>query len=182
MGQLLEDLRVYASLNLDTPEGRFEAVDVNATFQQALQNLGAIISETHAVVTFRDLPVVHGRQVELLQLFQNLLENAIRYAGSRSPEILVSAERKADAWCLAVRDNGIGIDAKFHGYIFEVFKRLDGKQPGTGVGLAICRRVVERHGGRIWVESELGCGSTFLFTLPIPEEQQGGAAAAAHSV
>lgn len=181
MGQLLEDLRVYASLNLDAPEGRFEAVDLNATFQQTIQNLDAIIAETHAIVTCRDLPTVHGRQVELVQLFQNLLENAIRYAGGRSPEILVTVEREAAAWRLAVRDNGIGIEAKYHEYIFEIFKRLAGNQPGTGVGLAICRRVVERHGGRIWVESELGRGSTFFFTLPIVEEEQRDATAAAHS-
>jgi signal transduction histidine kinase len=171
MGQLLDDLRIYTSLNLDAPEQGSETVNLNTTVQQTIENLGAIIAETHAVVTYRDLPAVRGRQVELLQLFQNLIENAIKYAGSRSPEILVTARREGPAWCVAVRDNGIGIDAKYGEYVFEVFKRLDGTRPGTGVGLAICRRVVERHGGRIWVESEPGHGSTFYFTLPILEEE-----------
>jgi signal transduction histidine kinase len=168
MGQLLDDLRIYTSLNLDAPEQGSETVNLNTTVQQTIENLGAIIAETHAVVTYRDLPAVRGRQMELLQIFQNLIENAIKYAGDRSPEILVTAKREGPAWCLAVHDNGIGIDAKYCEYVFEVFKRLNNSRSGTGVGLAICRRVIERHGGRIWVESEPGLGSTFYFTLPIP--------------
>jgi signal transduction histidine kinase len=168
MGRLLDDLRIYTSLNLDDPEQGSETVNLNTTVQQTIENLGAIIAETHAVVTYRDLPAVRGRQMELLQLFQNLIENAIKYAGDRSPDILVTAKREGRAWCVGVHDNGIGIDAKYVEYVFEVFRRLNNARSGTGVGLAICRRVIERHGGRIWVESEPGHGSTFYFTLPIP--------------
>ena len=108
-----------------------------------------------------------GDEVQLIQLFQNLLVNAIKFHGRESPRIHVSAERMGSVWKFAVQDNGIGIAPNDHGKIFLIFQRLHHRAnyPGTGIGLALCKKIVERHGGRIWVESALGQGSTFYFTL-----------------
>jgi len=113
------------------------------------------------------LPTVRGDQVQLAQLFQNLISNAIKYRGSESPRIQISVELGDGEWLLAVHDNGQGIDPAYHDRIFGVFKRLHGSEyPGTGIGLAICKRIVEKHGGRVWVESEAGQGATFRFSIP----------------
>jgi light-regulated signal transduction histidine kinase (bacteriophytochrome) len=119
------------------------------------------------VITSADLPMVIGDDVQLTQVFQNLIANSIKYRRTARPEIHVSAEQVDGAWHFSVRDNGIGIEEKYWGRIFGIFKRLHGRElPGTGMGLAICKKIVERHGGRIWVESKLGEGSNFQFTLP----------------
>jgi light-regulated signal transduction histidine kinase (bacteriophytochrome) len=106
---------------------------------------------------------------QLAQVFQNLIINGIKFHSEEAPQICISAEKKASEWVFSVQDNGIGIDPQYSEKIFEVFKRLHNKEtyPGTGIGLAVCKKIVERHGGRIWVESELGKGSTFYFTLPV---------------
>jgi light-regulated signal transduction histidine kinase (bacteriophytochrome) len=149
--------------NDDSPEGQ---VDLNVVVTKSLDNLKQLITDTHAEVTHDTLPVVTGYETMLVSLLQNLLGNAMYYRSEAPPQIHIGAERTKDEWRIAVTDNGIGIDPKYHEQIFQVFKRLHGSdRPGTGVGLAICRRVVERHGGRIWVESQLGQGSTFYFTL-----------------
>jgi signal transduction histidine kinase len=111
---------------------------------------------------------VRGDTSQLRQLFQNLIGNAIKFRAGRVPEIAISALKKGYLWQFAVKDNGIGIAAEYHEKVFQVFQRLHGQSeyPGTGIGLAICRKIVERHGGRIWVESEPGQGTTFFFTLP----------------
>jgi len=122
-----------------------------------------------ARVTVDRLPVVRGNEIQLVRLFQNLIGNAIKYRSpDRPPRIDVHAERLNGFWQFSIRDNGIGIDPKYQSEIFGLFKRLHGgsEYSGTGIGLAICQRIVERYGGRIWVESELGQGSTFRFTLP----------------
>ena len=112
-------------------------------------------------------------QTQLLQLLQNLIGNALKYRGTEPPRIHLSAEQKGPEWVVSVRDNGIGIEAKFHEHIFTVFKRLHGPEyPGTGIGLATCKRIVERHGGRIWVESEPGKGATFYFTARSSESDE----------
>jgi light-regulated signal transduction histidine kinase (bacteriophytochrome) len=136
---------------------------------EAVRVLEPSIQEAGASVTWDDsLPAVLGDRAQLVQLVQNLVGNAVKYHGPRSPVVHVSASRNGDDWAFAVEDNGIGIDARQHEKIFEVFRRLHDQQeyPGTGVGLAVCRRVVLRHGGRIWVDSTPGEGSVFRFTIP----------------
>jgi light-regulated signal transduction histidine kinase (bacteriophytochrome) len=135
----------------------------------ALSNLDTSLSESGAEIASGELPVIVGDQSQLTQVFQNLIGNAVKYAGTRSPRIKISADRDPKGtWVVSVADNGIGIQPEFQRQIFEIFKRLHHRQeyPGTGIGLAICKRVVERHHGQIWVESEPGQGSTFSFTLP----------------
>ena len=119
------------------------------------------------MVTHDPLPMVNGDQVQLTQLFQNLLANAIKFRGQEAPRIHVSAEQKGSEWKFAVQDNGIGIKSEHQERIFLMFQRLHrhADYPGTGIGLALCKRIVERHGGRIWVDSALERGSTFYFTL-----------------
>jgi PAS domain S-box-containing protein len=133
----------------------------------ATMNLQGVIEESHSRVTYGELPTVRGSHLQLVQLFQNLIGNAIKYRGADAPEVSINAESHGGEWIISVRDNGIGISREHLDRIFGVFKRLHGREiPGTGIGLAICRRIVERHGGRIWVESAPGAGSTFYFTLP----------------
>jgi PAS domain S-box-containing protein len=167
MEKLLRDLRVYTQLS--TGECKAEtAVDANDVLQKALGNLQVAIHEAGAVVTSEPLPHVPILEFQLEQLFQNLIANAIRYRSSRPPEVHTAAQERETDWLFSVQDNGMGIDPRFKEQIFGVFKRLHtaSEYPGTGMGLAICQRVVERAGGRIWVESEPGRGSTFYFTLP----------------
>jgi len=135
---------------------------------RAMANLAVAIKESGAVVSPDGLPTVPADGSELTQVFQNLIGNAIKFRSERRPEVRIAAERRGDEWLFSVRDNGIGIPAEFTGKIFVIFQRLHGrdKYAGTGIGLSICKKIVERHGGRIWVESEPGNGSTFYFTLP----------------
>jgi two-component system, chemotaxis family, sensor kinase Cph1 len=119
------------------------------------------------VVTNQRLPEIVGQRAHFVQLFQNLISNAIKYRGERPPHIHISAEQRDNEWRFAVADNGMGIAPEYHSQIFGVFKRLHGQAiSGTGMGLAICQRVVERHNGRIWVESQPGEGTKFYFTMP----------------
>jgi light-regulated signal transduction histidine kinase (bacteriophytochrome) len=113
------------------------------------------------------LPTVHAHEIRLVQLLQNLIGNAIKYRSAEPPEIRVSAERRPEEWLFSVKDNGIGIEPEYSQQVFGIFKRLHGQAyEGTGIGLAICQRIVERYGGRIWVESKPGAGSAFCFTIP----------------
>lgn len=166
MNQLTEDLLSYA--RLDSPAQAFEPVDCNEVLASALSVLDASITETGGQVTVEALPTVTGDRGQLTQLFQNLLGNALTYCQGRAPSIRVSARRGTAEWVFGVADNGIGIEPQHLTRIFEVFKRLHTPQeyPGNGIGLAICERIVARHGGRLWVDSESGQGSTFSFSLP----------------
>ena len=166
MQRLIEDLLAYSRVG--TRARGFAAVDVAAVIEQALANLKAAIEKSGAVVTHGPLPVVVHDKLLLVQLFQNLIGNAIKFH-VEAPRIHVSAEQKGDEWVLAVRDNGIGIDPQYAERIFTIFQRLHTNEEyaGTGIGLAICKKIVERRGGRIWVESQPGRGSTFYFTVPI---------------
>ena len=164
---LLRDLLTFTQVR-PSDQSAPERVDANAILESTLSDLTASIRETQARVTGEVLPTVSVRGVHLRQLFQNLIGNAIKYHGEEPPTIHISAE-KLDGHCIfSIRDNGIGIDPQFKDWIFGLFKRLHtrNKYSGTGIGLALCQRIVECYGGRIWVESEPGKGSTFHFILP----------------
>ncbi len=166
MRELLANLLSYTRLGAE--KAADEPIDLNTVLERVKQNLKGAIDETAAVVTSGDLPTVQGQDGRFVQLFQNLMSNAIKYRGASPPRIHVSAEQRDTEWRFAVADNGMGIESKYYQTIFGVFKRLHGNAiPGTGIGLAICQRVVERYGGRIWVESRIGLGTTFYFTLPV---------------
>jgi chemotaxis family two-component system sensor kinase Cph1 len=145
------------------------ATDCEHVLSEALANLQLEIEAGRAQVSHDELPVVMGNDRELVQLFQNLVGNAIKFHGDQPPEVHIGAERHAEGWLFRVRDNGIGLDPQFSERIFQMFQRLHRKDeyPGTGIGLTICKKVVEHHGGRIWVESAPGAGATFFFTLPV---------------
>ena len=166
METLLSDILTYSLVG--APEEHPPVpVDCNEVLAKTLQNLHASIVESGAVITHDSLPTVRASAMHLSQLFQNLLSNAIKYRSSRPPRIHIRVVRLQNDWRFSVVDNGIGIESQYFQKIFGVFKRLHGKTvPGTGIGLAICAKVVERYGGRIWVESYPGEGSTFHFTLP----------------
>jgi PAS domain S-box-containing protein len=168
MDKLINDLLAYARVG--TRGKHFAAVDSAAVFDRAVADLGRVIEETGAEVTRGPLPVVPGDESQLGQLAQNLLANALKFHGPEPPRVRVSADRAEGGWRFAVRDNGIGIAPPDLGHIFGVFERLHpaAEYPGSGIGLAICKRIVERHGGRLWAESVPGSGSTFFFTLPDP--------------
>jgi PAS domain S-box-containing protein len=166
MEQLLRDLLEYSQAGSKS-EGPAQPVDCGKIMEKVLLNLQVSIEQNGAAVTWSDLPTVPAHEVRMVQLLQNLVGNAIKYRGPEAPRIHVSAHRRHTGWMFSVQDNGIGISPEYAQQIFGVFKRLHGKNyPGTGIGLAICQRIVERYGGRIWVESTLGEGATFCFTLP----------------
>ena len=165
MRELLVDLLAYTEIRsrLDEP---VELVDLNLVLDKVKENLRASIDATGAMVIADRMPSVAGYEGHFIPLFQNLIGNAIKYRGVEAPSVVISVEDRGGQYQFAVADNGIGIDPEYHERIFEVFRRLHGKKiPGTGIGLSICQRVVERYGGRIWVESQEGRGSKFLFTL-----------------
>jgi len=166
MQALVEDLLAFSRVGrngaVHKPTSSADAVVI------ALKNLTAAVQESGARVKYGELPQVNGDRTQLVQLFQNLIGNAIKFRGSASPEIEISADAAGAEWIFAVTDNGIGIAPEHRDLIFVIFQRLHtrAEYPGNGVGLPICKRIVEHHGGRIWVESEAGRGSTFRFTLP----------------
>ena len=167
MQRLINDLLTYSRIN--TQGGAPQPTDSHSVLGEALRNLSAAIEESRAIVANDDLPMVRADASQLMQVFQNLIANAIKFRrADDAPRIHVSAKDLGHEWCFLVKDNGIGNDSKYAEKIFVIFQRLHTLQeyPGTGIGLAMCKRVVERHGGRIWFESELNKGSTFYFTLP----------------
>ena len=170
MSQLISHLLAYSRLG--THGKAFGRMDVGAALDIALDNLQLSLEETGAVVIREHLPVVVADPAQIGQLFQNLLGNALKYRNAQPPLLHVSAAREENAWKIAVADNGIGIAPQHHSRIFRMFQRLHTAKEyaGAGIGLSFCKRIVERHGGRIWLESEEGRGSTFFFTLPDIEE------------
>ncbi len=170
MHGLINDLLTYSRVGTRGKE--FTAADCNIVLARTILNLKAAIDESDAQVTHDRLPTVHGDQLQLGQLLQNLLSNAIKYRSERRPEIHVGCERHGDTWRFAVKDNGIGIKPDYRDRIFVIFQRLHTRleYPGTGIGLAICKKIVERHRGTIWFESEPMKGSTFYFTLPVKQD------------
>jgi chemotaxis family two-component system sensor kinase Cph1 len=169
MQALIDDLLEYSRVGRS--EKPFDVIDCNLVFEDACANLQLAIRQDQASVTRGDLPRVRGDSFQLLQLFQNLIGNAIKYRSSEAPMVRVSASRQGDSWVFSVQDNGIGIAEQYHPRIFQLFQRLHSQKQysGTGIGLAICQRIVDRHGGRLWVESEPNRGSTFYFSIPIPK-------------
>lgn len=166
MQKLINDLLTYSRLS--THGNDYQSTDCEAVLDFVLTNLQIAIEESGTVVTHDPLPTVMADNSQLGQLFQNLISNAIKFRGEEPPRIHISAEQREKEWVFSVSDNGIGIDPKSVRRIFEIFQRLHGRveYPGTGIGLAICKKIVECHGGRIWVESEPEAGAIFYFTIP----------------
>ncbi|AFM23573.1 sensor histidine kinase [Desulfomonile tiedjei] len=167
MRALIQDLLAYSRLN--TRGKPFGAVDMQEILDQCLFSLKTLIEEKGSEVTSDHMPTILGDAVQLFQLFQNLIGNAIKFGPAKSPKVHVSAQQIGNEWIFSVKDNGIGIEEKYFDRIFVIFQQLSKKGPfhGTGMGLAIVKKIIERHHGRIWVESEVGVGSTFCFALPI---------------
>ena len=167
MQALIDGLLAYSRLG--TRSKKPESTDFSQAFRFAVSNLTLSIQESGARITAGDLPTVRADESQLIQLFQNLIGNALKFRSDQPLRIHVDARREGDNWVFSVKDNGIGIDPEFHQKIFMIFQRLHtrDKHPGDGMGLAICKKIVERHGGTIWVESVPAQGATFCFTLPV---------------
>ncbi len=174
MQGLLEDLLAFSRVgrNGATPT----PTNVNSAINEVLKNLALSLKEHSVTVTCNPLPTIMADRFQIVQLFQNLLGNAIKFRGKRNPCVTISAEPKGPEWLFSVFDNGIGIAAEHNELIFKIFQRLHTRveYPGNGVGLAICKKIVEHNGGRIWVESELGRGSNFRFTFPAAAADKAG--------
>jgi light-regulated signal transduction histidine kinase (bacteriophytochrome) len=166
MQRLINDLLAYSRVG--TRGKSFENVNLDAVLARALENLQIAIKEKNALVTYDPLPSVYGDSGQLIQVFQNLIDNAIKFSGGHQPVVHISARLEGDQCICSVKDNGIGIAPEYLNKLFMLFQRLHTRKeyPGTGLGLAICKRIVERHGGKIWVESKPGEGSTFYFIIP----------------
>ena len=166
MQGLITDLLAFSRVG--TQGGAFAPADLNALLSNALNNLQVTITESGAKITSDPLPTLPVDGTQIAQLFQNLIGNAIKFRSARAPEIHVGARQEKERWLFWVRDNGIGIEPQYSERIFQIFQRLHTRKqyPGTGIGLAICKKIVERHGGAIWVESQLAQGSTFYFSIP----------------
>lgn len=170
MQTLIHDLLAYSLVT--TNERSFASTDCNQVVRDVLAMLETPINDAQAVVTCTEMPTITADSRQLKQLFQNLMSNAIKYRGDRRPEIRISAERRELEWLFTVTDNGIGVDLRYKEKVFAIFQRLHTQEayPGSGIGLAVCKRVVEHHAGKIWFESELGRGSCFYFTIPDKRE------------
>jgi signal transduction histidine kinase len=181
MQGLIEDLLTYSRAG--SRGEAFAWTECEAVLDRALAGLQVVIEECGARVTHDPLPTVMGDEFQLGQLFQNLLGNALKYRDSKPPQVHVSCKQETEQWTFAVQDNGIGIEPQYRERIFQIFQRLHTREEyeGSGIGLAICKKIVERHGGKIWVESELGKGATFYFTIPIRASQPQGRPAEANA-
>ncbi len=165
MQKLIDDLLEFSRVTTHAQE--FKPTDLEFIFAQVQSNLEVSIKENNALISHDPLPTIMADKTQITQVFQNLISNALKFRSESQPEIKISVEKRKNDWLFGVMDNGIGIDPKHSDRIFDVFKRLHKKKdyPGTGIGLSICKKIIERHGGQIWVESELGKGSIFYFTL-----------------
>jgi light-regulated signal transduction histidine kinase (bacteriophytochrome) len=166
MQTLITDLLTYSRVG--RAEITLEPTDLNAVLNRTLTDLSTAIQESSALITTDALPTVRANPGQIGQLLQNLIANAIKFSGNQPPQIQIRAVQHDQSWMISVRDNGIGIEPQYADRIFVIFQRLHTRDeyPGTGIGLAVCKKIVECHGGQIWVESEPGCGTTFSFTLP----------------
>lgn len=162
---LLDDLLAYSRIGKQ--EKNYSLVKLDRIMQETLDDLSLTIEEKQATIDYADLPAIIANPREIRQLFQNLISNSLKFIKDRTPEIQVTAQQQANEWLIAVKDNGIGIESQYSEKIFQMFQRLhsNSEYEGTGIGLAICQKVVNSHGGRIWVESDFGRGTIFYFTL-----------------
>lgn len=166
MSVLIRDLLTF-SISINADEVQPNPVDTKGALQWALSNLKHGIAESGGTIDVGELPVVSGDMAGIVQVFQNLIGNSIKYRAAQPLQIRISAAAEGPAWVFSVADNGIGIAPRYHQMVFDLFKRLHGREyPGTGIGLALCKKIIEKHQGRIWVESEAGQGATFKFALP----------------
>ena len=176
MAQLIRDLLTYSRVG--RTEKQIAPVDCNPLMEKVLAVLQPTIDESRAIIVTDTLPIVHANETHLFQLFENLLSNALKYCPpEQAPQVNISVESRNNEWLFGVRDNGIGIKSENFDQIFQIFNRIHHKDdyPGTGIGLATCKKIVENLGGKIWVDSEAGVGSTFYFTLPtesVPQAAQ----------
>ena len=163
---LIKDLLEYSQI--ETKAKNITPTDCSFIVEEAMSNLKTAMDESNAVVTYNKLPTIMSDPQQIISLFQNLIDNAIKFRSNKAPRVRISADRKGNEWLFSIRDNGIGIDPENFEKIFVMFQRLHGSAdfPGTGIGLSICKKIIERHGGRIWVESEPGKGATFFFVIP----------------
>jgi light-regulated signal transduction histidine kinase (bacteriophytochrome) len=166
MRNLINDLLAYSRISKGPRE--FQPIPVEAILRQVEADLELSIQASGGTVTHGPLPTIKADPGQLAQVLQNLIGNALKFKGDRPPQVHIAAQRGKDAWLFSVRDNGIGFDPRYSDQIFVIFQRLQGgeKFPGTGIGLAVCKRILERHGGRIWAESTPGEGSVFHFAIP----------------
>lgn len=166
MQELINDLLLISRVTTKT--SKFKPVDLNKVLEEVLFNLELVIEENNAVFIKEPLPVIFGDYSQMVQVFQNIIGNAIKYRSKKAPEIQISKKELDDYWLISIKDNGIGVGPEFSQQIFEMFKRLHTRNEyeGTGIGLSITKKIIEKHSGQIWVESELGEGSTFSFTIP----------------
>jgi signal transduction histidine kinase len=173
MQVLIQDLLAFSRVGRSAERAD---VDCNSVMKEVLQTLASAVQESGAVVAYADLPQVWADRTQLAQVLQNLIGNAIKFRGKEPPEISLCAEKEDQHWLFSVSDNGIGIPSENAENIFVVFQRLHARTeyPGNGIGLAICKKIIERYGGRIWVESQNNSGSTFKFTMPVHADQAAG--------
>jgi signal transduction histidine kinase len=172
MQVLIQDLLAFSRVG--RKEGASANIDCNAVMEEVRKTLAAAVQESGAVITCAGLPSVWADRTQMAQLFQNLMGNAIKFRGKEAPVISVKAEKKDQEWLFSVTDNGIGIAPEYAENVFVVFQRLHARTeyPGNGIGLAICKKIVERYGGKIWVESQAGSGAAFKFTIPAQVSEQ----------
>ena len=163
---LIDDLLAYSRIG--KREEKLVSIDLQNVVEDILEDLSITIEEKQATIEYRDLPTIKGNLTEIRQLLQNLISNSLKFTCDRAPEIKIKAVRQEDNWLFSIQDNGIGIETRFYDKIFQMFQRLHSSSnyEGTGIGLAICHKVVTSHGGEIWLESQIGEGTTFFFTLP----------------
>jgi len=167
MERLIQDLLAYSRVANQVKT--FESLNCEEVIDRALSNLQLTIQETNAQITRDTLPIIFGDKTQLVQLFQNIIANGIKYQQEEAPIIHIGAETRQGQLLFSIKDNGIGINPQHQERVFQIFQRLHTRQEysGTGIGLAICKKIVELHGGKIWVESAVGKGTTFLFTMPL---------------
>jgi len=170
MQKIIDDILTYTKINRD--ESAHENIDISNLLIEVNKNLEVLIKQHRAKIEYGSLPILKGNKNQLLRLFQNLIENSIKFRKKENPNIKIIAQKNNNNWLFSIRDNGIGMNKEYLDSIFLVFKRINRKSeyPGSGIGLSQCKKIVESHDGNIWVESEPEKGSTFFFTIPLKNE------------